>query len=646
MGKLDAGLAVLQSGLARIIRHLRRGASAYGVLLISLLLTALAFFYVRQNVEEQANLRFDETTQATQEAIERRTKAYLDAMFGARGLFYSSNSVTREEWNNYVEGGIEPRTRFEGLQALSYAERVEPGEQREAFMRRARDEGLPELQPDLVPGGERPAYFPITYTGPLNEANQSMLNYDFYADPEHRVAMDQARDTGSPQATKMVYVLTETSPDSAADLALRPGFVVYLPVYQYGEPQGTVAERQRALKGFVVGSFAIRALESDAAAGVNADHPVGLLDGIFEGAFNPAIDFEVYDGENAASSPLLYDHDGIKRAGEKGNESLFSKESRIEVAGREWSLYFASLPAFEEGSEGNLPAIVLANGVAVSFLLFGITWMLVRSRSRAERTSKDLKEANKELETFYHSVEQELRMARRIQHALLPKDLPELEGWEIAYHYQPAREVGGDFYDFLRLEDGRVGLVIGDVSGKGIAAALVMANTQSVLRAIAQRGGSTPGRVLSEANEVLYAYISPTSMFITCFYAIIDPENGRLVYANAGHDLPYLRHGGNAEELIARGMPLGLMPGMSYEEKEIILEAGDSALFYSDGLVEAHDPEREMFGFPRLQGVVGAHPGGAPMIHFLLEELNRFVGDDWKQEDDITLVMLQRSEGT
>jgi predicted ester cyclase len=125
-------------------------------------------------------------------------------------------------------------------------------------------------------------------------------------------------------------------------------------------------------------------------------------------------------------------------------------------------------------------------------------------------------------------VEHELGVARRIQHALLPKDLPELEGWEIARHYQPAREVGGDFYDFLRLEDGRVGLVIGDCSGKGIAAALVMANTQSVLRAVAQREGITPGRVLEEANEVLYAYIPPT-MFITCLYAILDPESGGLV---------------------------------------------------------------------------------------------------------------------
>jgi serine phosphatase RsbU (regulator of sigma subunit)/ketosteroid isomerase-like protein len=239
-------------------------------------------------------------------------------------------------------------------------------------------------------------------------------------------------------------------------------------------------------------------------------------------------------------------------------------------------------------------------------------------------------------------VEHELGVARRIQHALLPKDLPQLEGWEITRHYQPAREVGGDFYDFLRLEDGRVGLVIGDVSGKGIAAALVMANTQSVLRAVAQRVGITPGRVLEEANEVLYAYIPPT-MFITCLYAILDPESGGLVYANAGHDLPYLHRNSEAEELRARGMPLGLMPGMSYEEKETVLNVGVAALFYSDGLVEAHDPKGEMFGFPRLRAFVAEHGEERSLEEALLEELYSFVGEGWEQEDDITLLTLRHS---
>jgi serine phosphatase RsbU (regulator of sigma subunit) len=243
-------------------------------------------------------------------------------------------------------------------------------------------------------------------------------------------------------------------------------------------------------------------------------------------------------------------------------------------------------------------------------------------------------------------IEQELRVARLIQQTLLPKALPELPGYDVAAYYQPAREVGGDFYDFLELEDGRLGLVVGDVTDKGVPAAIVMATTRTMLRAAAQRLFS-PGEVLRRVNDVLVQDIPP-NMFVTCLYAILDQESGRLVYANAGHDLPYRRRAGRsegAEELRATGMPLGLLPGMGYEEKEIVLEEGESVLFYSDGLVEAHDPNREMFGFPRLQGLVGAHrSGGSALIGFLLSELARFTGEGWEQEDDITLVTLQRSE--
>src|SRR5919199_1746884 len=197
-------------------------------------------------------------------------------------------------------------------------------------------------------------------------------------------------------------------------------------------------------------------------------------------------------------------------------------------------------------------------------------------------------------------IEQELRVARLIQQTLLPKAVPELGGWDVAAFYRPAREVGGDFYDFLELEDGHLGIIVGDVTDKGVPAALVMATTRTMLRASAQRLDS-PGEVLRQVNDVLVPDIPP-NMFVTCLYAILDPRSGRLTYANAGHDLPYRRtSSGGAEELRATGMPLGLLPGMGYEEKEIVLERGDSVLFYSDGLVEAHDPQREMFGFPRLQ---------------------------------------------
>ena len=243
-------------------------------------------------------------------------------------------------------------------------------------------------------------------------------------------------------------------------------------------------------------------------------------------------------------------------------------------------------------------------------------------------------------------IEQELRVARMIQQTFLPKSAPELGSYQIAAYYRPAREVSGDFYDFLELEDGRLGLVVGDASGKGIPAAMVMANTRSVLRTIAKGGDIAPGQVLEEANEILFPDIPP-NMFVTCFYGVLDPSSDTFTYANAGHDLPYRHRNGDAEELRARGMPLGLMPGMSYEEKEVVVDAGESVLFYSDGLVEAHDPEGEMFGFPRLRTLVAEHDEEEhSLVDFLIEELYSFVAEGWEQEDDITLVTLGKIGGT
>jgi serine phosphatase RsbU (regulator of sigma subunit) len=241
------------------------------------------------------------------------------------------------------------------------------------------------------------------------------------------------------------------------------------------------------------------------------------------------------------------------------------------------------------------------------------------------------------------SIEQELELARSIQQAFLPEEVPTLEGWQISPYYQPAREVGGDFYDFHLLSEGRLGLVVGDATGKGVPAALVMSTTCGMLRAVSQAlDSSSPGEMLERVNEALVPSI-PDNMFVTCFYAILDPNSGSLRYANAGHDVPYLHRNGTAEELRARGMPLGLMPGMNYEEQEIVLDTGEAALFYSDGLVEAHDPQGEMFGFPRLRALIVEHAEERSLGDLLLEDLHSFVGEGWEQEDDITLVTLRCS---
>jgi serine phosphatase RsbU (regulator of sigma subunit)/anti-sigma regulatory factor (Ser/Thr protein kinase) len=240
-------------------------------------------------------------------------------------------------------------------------------------------------------------------------------------------------------------------------------------------------------------------------------------------------------------------------------------------------------------------------------------------------------------------LEQEMRVATLIQQQFLPRQLPNLPQWQIAAYYGPARAVGGDFYDFIEMPGGRIGIAVGDVTDKGVPAALVMARTHSVLRAEASRSES-PGAILARANELLVPEM-PARMFVTCLFAILEPETGRIVMANAGHNLPYIRTDGGVVELRATGMPLGLMPGISYEETEGVIAPGSNVLLYSDGLVEAHDPAAQMFGFPRLREAMTIDDAGSELLDRLLEDLHRFTGPDWEQEDDITLVTLRRASG-
>ena len=238
-------------------------------------------------------------------------------------------------------------------------------------------------------------------------------------------------------------------------------------------------------------------------------------------------------------------------------------------------------------------------------------------------------------------IEQELRVATLIQQQFLPRELPKLDGWQLEAFYRPAREVGGDFYDFIELPEGRIGIVVGDVTDKGVPAALIMAKTHSILRGDAPRLVS-PGDVLARANQLLVAEM-PANMFVTCMFAVLEPETGVLRFANAGHPVPYVRGtDGEVRELWARGMPLGLLPGMEYEEAETVLAPGERVLLHSDGIAEAHDAGRTMFGFDRLSRITAQDLEPRALIDAVLTTLDEFTSAG-EQEDDITLVALCRS---
>ena len=453
----------------QVFEHLRRVAVAYAVLLVALALTSLAYYYVRQNVEVSTRDQFDETVQAAQDAIDRQMNSYVEAMLGARGLFYASSSVEEGEWDDYGSG-IDLEERYEGMQALGYAERIETSE-REDFedqlAKTIRDQGLGDRSA-LRPEGQRLEYFPLAFVQPFDEVNGSLLGYDAYSNSMYRSAMDQARDTGQAQATGKVYVLTEAPGESRADLALEPGLVVYLPVYSRDATVDTVAQRQRALEGFIVAY-----LEAE-----------GLLRGTLE-SFDPSIDFEIYDGESLAPNDLLYDDDGVLRASESQEPSSFfgaigmfldslaggsggselSDLQRIDLAGREYDLYFEALPgAVGEGGSRLLPLFVLLSGLVVSLLLFGITFMLVRSRLLAEKAGRDLEDANRELEAtnreleaFSYSVSHDLRAPLR-----------SIDGFSQILVEDYADEIddeGKDYLGRVRAASQRMGRLIDDILG-------------------------------------------------------------------------------------------------------------------------------------------------------------------------------------
>jgi serine phosphatase RsbU (regulator of sigma subunit) len=235
---------------------------------------------------------------------------------------------------------------------------------------------------------------------------------------------------------------------------------------------------------------------------------------------------------------------------------------------------------------------------------------------------------------------QEMRVARSIQQGLFPRQYPQVPGYTMAAHCQPAHETGGDFYDFVQFEDGRLGLVIGDVAGKGMPAALLMANARSIWRAEAsnERG---PGETLQRVNRSLHHDINSNG-FVTLLYALLDPPAGRLCLASAGHPLPLLCNDAGLREIEVYGLPLGLQPDATYEEVQVSLAPGDTLLLYTDGVTEAMNSARELFGVDRLVALMqheGHRPAGA-LAERVLSVACTF-GGQAGQADDMTVMVLQ-----
>lgn len=237
-------------------------------------------------------------------------------------------------------------------------------------------------------------------------------------------------------------------------------------------------------------------------------------------------------------------------------------------------------------------------------------------------------------------LEREMAVARTIQHDLLPHALPDIEGWAFASVYESAREVGGDYYDVMPMADGRLGLLVADVSGKGVPAAMMMATCRAVIRSLSETA-SDPAELLGLANRRLAGDIRP-GMFVTCFLGVLEPGVGRLVFANAGHTLPALRHpDGRVDDLRATGMPFGWFPDAEYESVTVDLTAGSLVVIPSDGVIEARDASGTFFGVGGFHGVV--HECSDPsVVDEILAALRRHCAPSRDLGDDVTMLAFSR----
>jgi sigma-B regulation protein RsbU (phosphoserine phosphatase) len=240
-------------------------------------------------------------------------------------------------------------------------------------------------------------------------------------------------------------------------------------------------------------------------------------------------------------------------------------------------------------------------------------------------------------------IERELQLAREVQASLLPRETPHLPGWEFAAYWQPALEVAGDFYDFVTLNERQLGLIIADVSDKGMPAALLMALSRSVLRA-SLPGAASPAAGITHANRLVCADAT-NNMFVTLFYAQLDSATGGLTYVNAGHNPPWWYRAGERQfvPLKRTGMPLGVFATVEYAEQSIHLEPGDVVLLYTDGVTDALDIRDQEFGLERLKRLLDEHPSSssAELVARLRDELHKFTGPH-APFDDITVVVLKR----
>jgi len=270
-------------------------------------------------------------------------------------------------------------------------------------------------------------------------------------------------------------------------------------------------------------------------------------------------------------------------------------------------------------------------------------------RHTIERTLKHLIEWRSALASRDQLVmlQNELDVASKIQQSILPTRFPTTNNYDVFGAMEPARNVGGDFYDIFMLESGHIGLAIADVSDKGVPASLFMMSSRTLLKGTAI-GIPEPGHVLGDVNDLLYED-NDAAMFVTVIYAAYSPDSGRITYANGGHNPPLIVHTDGTSTLLKPigGLALGVAPGMMFPQDTIQLAPNETLVLYTDGVTEAMDADDEEFGVERLQAIfAGAPPSGArEATEAIFHAVHAFAGDT-PQSDDITCLSVFRRPGS
>lgn len=350
----------------------RRRWIPYGVLVVTLLLTAGATYYVAMTTKARDQLRFENAVHRTQDNIENRLETYIALLRAGSGFFAASDQVSLEEFRVFVYR-LELKRRYPGIQGIGFSARVMPS-QKDALVADMQRQGAENFT--IKPEFKRSEYHAIAYLEPLDKRNQVAIGFDMFTEPVRRVAMERARDTGAPAASGRVTLVQEIDPLKQA------GFLIYVPVYRNGVTPNTVAERQAALRGFIYSPF-------------RADD---LMKGIFGTEKYPAVDFEIYDGTHRSQENLLYRSNRTRTLSNAPHHSRFRATKIIDVAGRPWIIAFAARPEFFElTSSRSLVPYIWLGGLLISLVLFSVTRSQVRAREAAERWAASLRQSQEAL---------------------------------------------------------------------------------------------------------------------------------------------------------------------------------------------------------------------------------------------------------